>query len=280
MADIDSSYDMVPINGESEVTQALANGKKKGSFRQRTYTLNDVGALKKKMKHENGRRLDFEIGKEAKDFSNIVVPMKASFFEFFKAYFVNELAEQSSIHKVENVEAVKAATENNGDAIVEYSVDIEFTAKQDHTHAIKLTAYTTTSQLFIQPIREKSGPREHLGNKSTPRYFTECFIIPWCEKAVKDKRFNESLRNYYSNSLKEAIKKLDLDKMKTPRLNTDNTCDSANKAPIKCVAKVCSYQGLNPNNKAAVGACENCGSFEHFVCVGINHEHKEEIIGN
>ena len=28
------------------------------------------------------------IGKEAKDASNITVPMKASFFEFVKAYFI------------------------------------------------------------------------------------------------------------------------------------------------------------------------------------------------
>ena len=40
----------------------------------------DVGALEEKIKHVSDRKSDFEIGKEAEDYSNNVVQMKASFF--------------------------------------------------------------------------------------------------------------------------------------------------------------------------------------------------------
>ena len=40
--------------------------KKKGKVVQRNYTLNDTGALKKKVKFEISRKTDFALGKEAK----------------------------------------------------------------------------------------------------------------------------------------------------------------------------------------------------------------------
>ena len=46
----------------------------------------------------------------------------------------------------------------------------------------------------------------------------------------------------------------------------------------KCVAKSCNFQGLNPNNKSAVGVCANCGHFEHFSCVGVSQEYKDDIV--
>ena len=53
-------------------------------FVLRKYTLNDTGALKKKMKHETVRKVDFDIGREAKNYSNITIPMKSSFFRVCK----------------------------------------------------------------------------------------------------------------------------------------------------------------------------------------------------
>ena len=62
--------------------------KQKVIVKQRNYVLNDVGALKKKSRAENQKH-EFAIGKEAKDWSNI----KASFFEYVKAYFINEIVD-------------------------------------------------------------------------------------------------------------------------------------------------------------------------------------------
>ena len=56
----------------------------------------------------------------------------------------------------------------------------------DHTHIIKLTAYTTTSQIMIQPKKEKPEAHSHLGNKYTPRFFGETFLMPWAEVIQKE----------------------------------------------------------------------------------------------
>ena len=56
-------------------------------------------------------------------------------------------------------EGVKAATENQGDACVEYAMEITFKASRSN-HTVALIAYTTTCQLLFQPIGEKSGPND------------------------------------------------------------------------------------------------------------------------
>ena len=70
--------------------------------------MNDLGALRKKVKHE-GRKQDFIIAKEAKDASNTVIQMKASFFDFTKAKFIEDLNEHDDIDDIQNAEAAKAA---------------------------------------------------------------------------------------------------------------------------------------------------------------------------
>ena len=72
----------------------------------------------------------------------------------------------------------------------------------------------------------------------------------------------------YTAALKEEIKKLE---QKRVTKNTQESSVEEGNAPAKgdakCVAKNCSFQGLNPHNKSAVGTCANCGQFEHFACV-------------
>ena len=251
---------------------------RKASVKQRNYILNDVGALKKKLKAE-GKKHEVSIGKEAKDASNITVPMKASFFEFVKAHFINDMLDNVNILKVDNAEGVKAATDNFGDAFVEYLMEITFKVNK-HVHCIKLTAYTTTSQLVFQPIGEKSGPKEHLGQKGTPRFFVENFLLPWCSKAISEKRYNEDIASKYYTALKEEIRKLDIMKLDMKKANKSTLIevDSMSKADAKCAAKVCNFQGINPQNRAAVGVCAKCGNVEHFACVKIKTDHKEDII--
>ena len=81
-----------------------------------------------------------------------------------KANFIQDLEDNDDILKIENAEGVKATTENSGDAYVEYSMEISFLVGQS-THTVKLIAYITTSQQMIQPIGEKSGLKEHLGQR-------------------------------------------------------------------------------------------------------------------
>ena len=229
------------------------------------------------MRHE-GKKQEIAISKEAKDCSNITVSLKASFFEFVKANFIDDLENNENILKIDNAEGAKAATESHGDAYVEYSMDITFKTNLS-THTVKLTAYTTSSQLYIQPIGEKSGPKDHLGNKGSPRYVVENFLLPWSEKSISEKKFTESTQKMYIAALKEEIKKLE--QKRATKQTQDPLNDSENsvaKGDAKCAAKNCSYQGLNPQNKSAVGVCANCGQFEHFACVKIKAEHKEDIM--
>ena len=253
-----------------------------GKVKQKNYVLNDVGALKKKLKHEN-KKQEISIGKEAKDASNITVPMRASFFEFVKSHFIQDIENNEDIVNIENAEGAKAATENFGDAYVEYSMDITFKVK-DLTHTVKLTAYTTSSQIMVQPMGEKAGIKDHLGSRGTPRFFVETFLLPWSERCIKEKRFNETIQKMYIAAIKEEIKKLDLLKFEMKKSSKNSidlsSSESGNislRGEAKCCAKNCNFQGLNPHNKAAVGTCANCGNFEHFACVKIRSEHKEDI---
>ena len=148
---------------------------------------------------------------------------------------------------------------------------------------VKLTAYTTTSQLVFQPIGEKSGPREHLGQKGTPRFFVENFLLPWCSKAISENRYNEEIASKYYNALKEEIRRLDLMKLDQRKASKSISIEHVGsntvaKPDAKCAAKVCNFQGINPQNKTAVGVCAKCGNIEHFACVKIKTDHKEDII--
>ena len=239
------------------------NTKKRGKVVQRNYAMNDLGALRKKMRHET-RKHEFVIAREATDGSNLVIQMKPSFFDFTKAKFIDEIQQNEDIGDVQNGEAVKAATEGSGDAYVEYSMDINFMAK-DKVHIIKLIAYTTTCQLMIQPKGEQSGYKAHLGSRGTPRYFADTFLIPWCEKSMETKAFDDRISGVYMAALRDQIKRMEMNK-KDVKKGTKNTPITNESTEAKCASKGCSFQGINTNNKSAVGLCSKCGNFEHFAC--------------
>ena len=60
------------------------------------------------MRHE-GKKHEIAILKEAKDCSNITVAMKASFFEFVKANFIQDLEMNDNILKIETQKELKLA---------------------------------------------------------------------------------------------------------------------------------------------------------------------------
>ena len=96
----------VSLEVTSEEVEKTETDRKKGKVIQRNYVLNDVAALKKKLRAE-GKKHEVTIGKEAKDASNITVPMKASFFEFVKGNFIDDLANNSNILKIDNAVGTK-----------------------------------------------------------------------------------------------------------------------------------------------------------------------------
>ena len=264
------------LSESSEVSSK--EDKRRGTVTQRSYVMNDLGALRKKLKHE-GRKHDFIISNEAKDGSNTVIQMKTSFFEFTKAKFIEEILQNQDIVSVQNAEAVKAATETSGEAYVEFSMDITFKAKEK-THSVKIIAYTTTCQLMIQPKGEPSGVKTHLGSRGTPRYFAETFLIPWCEKSVYSNNFNEKMSGIYLDALNEEIKRMEASKtlLKNEVKKKAKQSVLGEITNAKCVNKGCSFKGLDPNNKSIVGVCTKCCNFEQFACIKMKPEHKDDII--
>ena len=267
--------EVVPV-ASNEAETRNDNGKSDASVKiiQRNYTLNDVGALKKKLKHELTRKQDYCLSKEAKNVANVVVQMRTSFFEFTKSKFVH-LRENSEILDIKNIQSAKAPTDTSGDAFVEYSVEIVFKA-DPNVFTIKLTAYTTTCQLMLQPVGEKNGVKTDLGNRGSPRYFVDVFLFPWCQEVIDTKKFDEKISSTLIKALWDEVKRLE--SLKSKNKNSKHVNSNGDVLDVKCVSKHCTFQGLNPNNKAAVGNCFQCGGFEHFTCAKIKAGHKEDVL--
>ena len=53
---------------------------------------------------------------------------------------------------------------------------------------------------------------------------------------------------------------------------------SAPASNVKCVARTCKFNGLNMNNKMAVGVCSKCSCFEHFECSRTQQEDRDLIL--
>ena len=264
-------------NGSHRVSnhdkEVAVTSERRGQVIEKDYTLNDTAALKKKIRNES-RKEAFNLGIEARDGSNMVIEMKTSFFEHVKGNFINDMFQNKDIQSVENAIGVKAATENNGGAFVEYQVDISFKV-QDKAHTVKLTAYTTTCRIMFQPVDENNQRYNHLGNKFVPRYFVDTFFLPWCEDAYSKKNYNEKA---LMEAVKNEVKRLDMMKMEAKKGNQTKTrLASIATTEARCVASGCKYTGLNSNNKSAVGVCAKCGGFEHFECSRTKQDEREEI---
>ena len=277
---------------------------------QRNYALNDIGALRKKLNHELNKE-QYSNGKEAKDGSCFTITMRASVFERVKEGFIEDLTKDNRITKISNGLAATATVNvgngkaavvtGNGSkvAIVEYSMDISF-GKDEKAHTVKMTAYSTTSSIMLQPKGEKAELFAHLGGKCTPKYFAETFLLPWCEKEVSSKDFDP---NKFVQAIKDEIKRLEEEnggkKLESPKQNfkrsksiAELSYDAGKKlrnvmkekskdllVQSKCSAKNCQYKGkVNINNKSAVGNCDKCGGYEHFVCLNLSPEEKEDFI--
>ena len=209
-----------------------------------------------------------------RDGSNMVIKTKTSFFEYIKAQFIEDLLKIKEIETVDNALAAKAATDNSGGAIVEYSVDVTFKVQED-LYTVKLTAYTTSCRLMFQPVGGNPQVKLQPGSKSIPRYFVDNFFLPWCEEARKTNTYDE---NKMMDSIRSEIKKLDAQKLESKKIrNIRGRLLSVASSDVRCVAKGCKYTGINSNNKSAVGVCAKCGGYEHFECSKTKPEIRDEI---
>ena len=58
-------------------------------------------------------------------------------------------------------------------------------------YLVKFTAYATTCKIMIQPMGGKAKILEALGKRSISRYFVDTFLLPWCEEAYANRKYNE-----------------------------------------------------------------------------------------
>ena len=258
--------------------KSITNSSRKGRVVQRNYVLNDTAALKKKLRHET-RKDPYNMGTEARNGSNIVMELRTSFFEHVKAKFVNDLLGNDGIKHVENAQGAKASTESSGDAYVEYTVDIVFQV-QDKEYTVKLTAYTTSCRVMFQPVGDPPQTRIQPSNKSIPRFFADTYFLPWCQETCSNETYNETIKNEMMDAIRSEIKRLDLTKMVSKKVNTRGRLTSVpnSGSETKCVARGCKYTGIQTNNKNAVGMCAKCGGFEHFECSKTKQEDREDIL--
>ena len=249
---------------------------KKGKIVQRTYTLNEVNALKKKLKFETTRKPEVSAIKEASDASNVSVEMKSSMFELTKSRFIADLSKDKRIVSIENGVGARAKSNTCGDALVEVAMNIKFRVDAN-CYTVKFTAYTTTSSFVIQPIGDKIEDFAPLGNVNTPMYFTNRFLVPWTQEMIRTETYTKTMSDDLISKLKVEIKRLDTGKLDTKK-NEKIYVGSGDDVDAKCVSKSCKFAGINPNNKTAVATCENCGHFEHFACAKMSSEMKDEVV--
>ena len=92
---------------------------------------------------------------------------------------MSDLLVDALIVDVGNAEAAKVETIMSEEAFVEYQINITFKVNGKR-HTVKLTAYTTTCSIQIQPKGEPPSIQDHLGGRCTPRFFIENYLITWC----------------------------------------------------------------------------------------------------
>ena len=104
---------------------------------QKGYTLNDVEALRKKLKKAD-LKPGIAITDEAKNGSSINIDMKTSLFEYMKEMWIGNMKELESILCVTPIDKAQAYTIVNGKADVEYTFEVNYKAPNDEEKMLKI----------------------------------------------------------------------------------------------------------------------------------------------
>ena len=110
--------------------------KKNANVVKKDYILNDLEAIKKKLDNEYLSPA-IQITKEASNGISTTVSMKTSLFEFSKCFLMEALKKDVRVTMAEAVLKVTAETNFNGDADVEFQLEITFKIA-NHEHKVKV----------------------------------------------------------------------------------------------------------------------------------------------
>ena len=232
---------------------------------KKDYVLNDMEALKKKL--DNCKR-DPELGiiGEAQDGSCVTVAVKTALFEYFKANLVNSLKLDTRIIDVNPTRRVTADTNFNGEANVEFQLEIKF-AVEEIEHKVKVLCFSTTCNILVQNMGGKSVAKAYFRNQHCANYFATEFLLKIGTQALKS---FPNMDDMFIPALKDALKKL----QGAYFANKKRTVKPLAKV-VKCCSLKCKSTGnLDTKNTAKYAQCTACKGFEHFHCANVKEENK------
>ena len=241
------------------------------SVEQKGYTLNDMEALRKKLKKSDLKPAT-AITDEAKNGSSINIDMKTSLFEYMKEMWIGDMKEHKSITNVTPLAKAQAETNENGKADVEYTFEVTYEAAGNE-QTVKIKCYPTKCRMQIQHMGGPSKAKEYLGGLHSPRYFGSNFILPWARKVIDE---NPNLDNAVLPYLRAELRRLD-EKAKSGAKK--NKVKNTANGQAECSSRKCSFQNtVVLSNTSAYGTCRKCEKYEHFRCAKTKEDEKEEIL--
>ena len=247
--------------------------KKKSSIsvEKKGYTLNDVEALRKKLK-KSDLKPAIAITDEAKNGGSNNIDMKTALFEYMKEMWIGDMKDSENILDVTPISKAQADTNENGMADVEYTFEVKFNTPDDNEIMVKIKCYPTKCRIQIQHMGGPSKPKESLDGLHSPRYFGVNYILPWAKKVLDE---NPSLDEMVLPYLRAELRRLD-EKIKT---GNKKKLKNTGVGQAECSSRKCGFQNtVFLSNTKAYGVCGKCEKYEHFKCAKTKEEEKEEII--
>ena len=161
MLSIDDSNKKAMEPGEAGEDACLANEievrKRQGvNVEQKKYTLNDLEALRKKMK-KSDLKPGISMTDESKNGGNVNIDMKTSLFEYMKEMWIGDMKKIDDIKEVTPITKAQAETGMNGKADVEYTFEVTFNTLGEE-NKVKVKCYPTKCRIQIQHMGGPSRP--------------------------------------------------------------------------------------------------------------------------
>ena len=169
---------------DAKVDKQLVLKKNQPKVLKKDYVLNDMEALKKKL--DNARRNPgIEISGEAVDSSCVTIGVKTALYEYFKSSLMEILGKDSRIANIKPIQKVIADTNFNGEASVEYQLEIIYLI-DGNEHQLKILCFSTTCNIMVQNMGRKTEPKTYFQNRHSAKYFAEEFLLTIGHKALED----------------------------------------------------------------------------------------------
>ena len=230
------------------------------------YKITELSALEGKVKKINTILC---VDEEKNNGKSIMINLKTSTFEIAKQNLLGILEKHQLLENVKLVRTAKASTDNEGQADIEYHVDLDLVVDKN-IHALKLKCYNTNCRIQVQHMGKSSHTAQnYLNNKSPVKYLAEDVLYPIVASMNDD-----------INIEKEKEMVLHLKKELTRLKKMNKNAQKQNKKE-KCVNSECKYQNsLDISNMEKYGKCKNCDGYEHFNCANIQESQRKEICLN